>query len=135
MSTTEDLPTWSVADVHESFEARSFVDNMERTASDVARLEALFDDRGIRAVAPRPPLQRDADDCAAVVDAYNDTAQRLGTLRAYVYATVATDTRHERAQALLSELEVQGARVTPLLARFADWVEALGVDALAELHP
>lgn len=134
-TTSEDLPTWSVADVHESFEARSFVDEMERVDSDVTRLEALFDERGIRAVDARPPSQADADDCADVIDAYNGTAQRLGDLRAYVYATVATDTRHERAQALLSELEVRSARVTPLLARFADWVEALGVNALAALHP
>jgi len=134
-TTSDDLPTWSVADVHESFEARSFVDEMERVISDVARLEALFDERGIRAVDARPPSQADADDCADVIDAYNGTAQRLGNLRAYVYATVATDTRHERAQALLSELEVRSARVTPLLARFADWVEALDVNALAALHP
>lgn len=134
IQTNDDLPTWSVTDVHESFEARSFVDEMERTSSDVTRLEALFDERGIRAVDRRPPTQTDADDCADVIDAYNATALRLGNLRAYVYATVATDTRHERAQALLSELEVQGARVTPLLARFADWVESLGVDAMAALH-
>jgi oligoendopeptidase F len=134
-TTSEDLPTWSVADVHQSFEARSFVDEMERVDSDVTRLEALFDERGVRAVDTRQPSQADADDCADVIDAYNGTAQRLGNLRAYVYATVATDTRHERAQALLSELEVQSARVTPLLARFADWVEALGVNALAALHP
>ena len=36
------LPRWSVADVHESFNARSFTDAMESAGSNVARLEALF---------------------------------------------------------------------------------------------
>ena len=34
----EQLPRWSVTDVHESFEARSFLDAMDRCGADVARL-------------------------------------------------------------------------------------------------
>ena len=45
MTTTDDrpdeLPRWSVADVHESLEARSFVDAMELHQADIARLEAF----------------------------------------------------------------------------------------------
>ena len=48
-----ELPRWSVTDVHESFEARTFTDAMERVGADVSRLEALFDEHGIRAVPPR----------------------------------------------------------------------------------
>ena len=32
--TTETLPRWSVADVHESFESRSFVDALEQVGAD-----------------------------------------------------------------------------------------------------
>ncbi|MEO5974746.1 MAG: M3 family metallopeptidase, partial [Ilumatobacteraceae bacterium] len=42
-----------------------------------------------------------------------------------------TDTRHEQAQGLYSELETLDARVSPLLARFADWIASLGADELA----
>ena len=42
------LPRWSVADVHESFNSRSFTDAMERAGSNVARLEALFETHNIR---------------------------------------------------------------------------------------
>ena len=36
------LPRWSVADVHQSFDARSFTDAMEAAGAGVTRLEALF---------------------------------------------------------------------------------------------
>ena len=43
----DDLPRWSVADVHESVESRSFTDAMERVGADVDRLN----DRGQAPVA------------------------------------------------------------------------------------
>ena len=58
---TDVLPTWSVASLHESMESRSFVDAMEQVGSDVARLVALFDDLGIRAVDPRQDTAADGD--------------------------------------------------------------------------
>ena len=48
MTATENLPLWSVTDVHESLTSRSFVDSLERVKSDVGRLEALYDELGIR---------------------------------------------------------------------------------------
>jgi len=44
MPETPALPRWSVADVHESFDSRSFMDAMERLGADVGRLAALFDE-------------------------------------------------------------------------------------------
>ena len=57
MSTTEspiDLPRWSVADVHESLESRSFNDAMERLGAETTRLVSLFDEHDVRATDPRP---------------------------------------------------------------------------------
>jgi len=126
------LPRWSVTDVHESMDARSFVDAMERGTADVARLTALFDEHDIRAVEPRTPTDADIVAVEAAIDAYNAASREIDELGSYVYATVSTDTRDERAGALLSELEVSEAKLRPLLARFADWTFALGADALAD---
>ena len=131
--TTSALPRWSVADVHESFDSRSFADAMERATANVTRLEALFDERNVRAINARAPQADDAATADDVIAAFNQTVAESEILGAYVYATVSTDTRHERAQGLLSELETLDARVSPLLARLADWVASLGADALAEL--
>ena len=47
------LPRWSVADVHESFESRTFTDSMERLGASITRLEALFEEHNVRAVEHR----------------------------------------------------------------------------------
>ncbi len=130
---TDVLPTWNVSDVHESFTSRSFVDALERAGSDVSRLEALFEQHDVRDTAPRTPTADDAAAAAQVIDAFNRTSQQLQHLSAYVYSTSATDTRDEAASALMSELEAEGARVQPLLARLAAWVAALGPESLAAL--
>jgi hypothetical protein len=53
------LPRWSVADIHQSFTARSFTDAMERTGANVARLEAKFEEHNIRAGEPHKPSAHD----------------------------------------------------------------------------
>jgi oligoendopeptidase F len=127
------LPTWSVTDVHESLSSRSFVDAMERIGAQVHRLESLFDELDIRAtddVRVDPETGRRVD---RAVMAFNETVADLEVLEAYVYATVSTDSRDETAQSSLSELDVLGSRVAPLLARLADFVDVHGVDALASV--
>ena len=125
------LPRWSVTDIHESLDARSFVDAMERGAADATRLVALFDEHGIRAVEPRQPSADDIAATEAAIDGYNATQQTLTELGAFVSSIVTTDTRDDRAASLLGEIEEREAMIRPLLARFADWVHALGPEALA----
>jgi oligoendopeptidase F len=132
-TTNDELPRWSVADVHESLEARSFVDAMERLGAETTRLVALFDEHGVRAIEPRPVTEDDGRTADAVISAFNDVTRLVDELGATVYAFVSTDSRDERAQRLLSRLETDQARITPLLARLADWVHALGVDELARV--
>ncbi len=131
--TTEALPRWSVADVHESFESRSFVDALEQVGADSTRLAALFDEHDIRRCEARSVTAADGEAADAVIRAVNDTELRTDLVGAYVYATVATDSFNETAQGLLSELEVCESRQRPLLSRLAEWVSSLGVDALAEV--
>ena len=116
MTATENLPLWSVADVHESLTIRSFVDSLERVKSDVGRLESLYDELGIRAlpdgVSPTVDSETGIRLDRAIRD-FNAVVAQTEILEAYVYATVATNTRDETAQALLSEIEVSGSRITP----------------------
>ena len=129
--TTEVLPRWSVSDVHESFESRTFTDAMEQTGADSSRLTALFDEHDIRKCDPRPVTDADGRAADAVIRAFNETGLRGDVMGAYVYATVSTDSFDETAQGLASELTVFESQRQPLLARLADWVSSLGVDDLA----
>ena len=119
-----ELPRWSVADVHESMQSRSFVDAMERIGSDVARLEALFDELDIRGVAEGSIPKVDAETgrrTDSAIREFNRVVAATEILEAYVYATVSTDSRDELGQSRLSELDVIGSRLSPLLARLADF--------------
>jgi pepF/M3 family oligoendopeptidase len=127
------LPTWSVADVHESFTARSFVDEMERVRADTARLVALFDEHDIRRCAPRPVSEADGHTADDVIRALNEAGLRAEILAACVYATLTTNSFDETAQGLASEVETIDSQHRPLHARLADWVSSLGVDALASV--
>jgi pepF/M3 family oligoendopeptidase len=127
------LPRWSVADVHQSFDARSFTDAMEAAGAGVTRLEALFEEHNVRAIANRPVQPADGEAADSVISTFNNVVEAQEILGAYIYATVSTDSRNERAQGLLSEMETLDARVSPLLARLADWVSSLGTEQLAEV--
>ncbi|MEO6126264.1 MAG: M3 family oligoendopeptidase [Ilumatobacteraceae bacterium] len=125
------LPRWSVTDLHQSFTARSFLAAFEQSSADTARLEALFDEHGIRALEPRSVTIVDGATADLVISRFNDWQAQIDQLGAYVYATVSTDSRNDPAQALSSELDVIGSRGQPLLARFVEWVASLGPEALA----
>ena len=126
------LPRWSVADVHESFDSRTFKAALESFSADVSRLEAVFDESNVRKV-DRPIAPSDGKIADDVISHFNRVVDAGEVLGAYIYATVSTDSRDESAQGLLSEIEVLDARTSPLLARLAEWVKSLGVDELAAL--
>ncbi|MEY4223723.1 MAG: hypothetical protein RIS33_657, partial [Actinomycetota bacterium] len=48
MTDTQNLPSWSVTDVHESLTSRTFVASLEQLGAEVSRLEALYDELDIR---------------------------------------------------------------------------------------
>jgi oligoendopeptidase F len=129
----EVLPRWDVTDVHASLDARSFVDAMERSAADVDRLVALFDELDIRAQTPRPPVRADGDAADRAIDELNRVSAELAILRVYAYSIVSTDSRDAPAQAALGETRRIDATLRPLTARLADWIAALGVDDLAAM--
>jgi len=128
---TPRLPRWSVADVHESLDSRSFTDALEQVGADADRLVAMFDELGIRAAAPRHVTDDDGGVADRVLAELNRVTEHANHLRVYVYATVSTDSRDEHAQGLFSEVRQLDATVRPLTSRLAEWVASLGVDELA----
>ena len=127
----DELPRWSVADVYPSLDDRSFTDAMETLDADVTRLVALFDEHDIRQTEPRTPTAADGAAADEALRAYNDVSALMSELAVATLSVTATDSRDDAARALMSRVEQQGSRLTPLLARLAEWVHALGVEPLA----
>lgn len=128
---TDELPRWDVTDLHESFDARSFSDAMEHVAAGMARLEALFDEHGIRATAPRPVTDDDGRSADTVIRALNEFAAHSDVTGAYIFSTTSTNSYDERAEGLFAEFNMTDTRQRPLMARLAAWLDSLGVDGLA----
>ena len=126
------LPRWNVTDVHESLDARSFTAALELVGADVKRLSALFDELNIRSTN-RVIDSTDGDRADRAIAEFNRVSDALNLLHAYVYSIVSTDSRHEQAQAVLSELNTTESSLRPLLARLAEWVAALGADEIANV--
>lgn len=131
-----ELPRWRIDDIFASLDSREFTSAVESFRSEVHRLENAFDLDGIRAVPDGIEVTSDTETAGRLsraITAYNNTVAHSQTLEAYVYALVSTNTRNEKAQALLSEIETLESRVTPLLARLADFANAHDLEALATL--
>ena len=116
----DDLPRWSVTDLYESLDSREFRAAVEQARADVGRAMATFDRHEIRAIEPRQATEQDGLAADAAIAALNDLGALLERLGSYVYATVSTDSRDERAQSLFAEVLTIDARIKPLVARLAD---------------
>ena len=126
------LPRWDTTSLYPSLADRAVTDAQESLAAQITRLAALYDGHRVEHDEPHPPT---ADELAAfdeVLAATNEVADSFRVMRAYIHAFVSTDSYDDLAQSKASELEVLGATVDQLSARFTAWVAALGADALAD---
>ncbi len=140
-SDTSTLPRWDMTTVFPDLRSPEFEQACDAAARDIAALAELFDAHEVgrrEPAAGRGPLLDDeamARVFAEVVDRYNAVLDATGTLEAYVYAFVSTDSRDDQAQAALSELLQQKMRLAQLDTRFTAWVGSLDAEALIERSP
>src|SRR5690349_4218277 len=130
--TTPSLPHWDMTVVYPSLDAPEFARDFAAALAEIDALVALFDTHAIDK-RERAPL--DAATVAAfeaAVAALNASFERAGTLRAYIYSFVATNSRDTQAQARLSEFQQGAVRLAQLATRFTAWIGSLDVDALLE---
>ena len=130
------LPTWDLDSLFPT------VDGPEVTAAETALGEAidalgeLCDRHGVRGNGAGGGDER-ADPAAfeAVLAALNGVLDRFSRLESFAYGHVSTDSGNEAAQALLSRLTAQDARITALRTRFDAWLGHLDVDDLVDQSP
>src|SRR5262245_61544653 len=119
------LPHWDMTVVYPSLESAEFEQGFQAAIRSIDGLTALFDRHGI---ALRDPAALDEATVAAAeraIERYNAVLKELITLNAYIRSFVTTDSRDERGQARLSELQQQFVRLSQLSTRFTAWLGAL----------
>ncbi len=128
-------PRWDVSSFFPSLGSRELAAAHERLVADLGRLQALYDDHGIRAGEPRTPTEADVAAAEAVIPATNALMDRLRLVGAYLHAHVTTDARDAEAARLQSRVQADTAGLSVLTKRFAAWVATVGADALVERSP
>src|SRR5579871_1220016 len=129
------VPRWDMSSVFPSLTSREFAAAHEAFRADVARLHALYDERGVRGGVRRTPEPSDIatlEDVLAETNALLETARRV---TAYLHALVTTNAGDDDAARLRSQVLADQAPLDALTARFEAWVASLGAEALIAGSP
>ena len=129
MSTTQ-LPHWDLSDVYPSLGSREYAAAREAFGAGVVRLEALFDEHDVRAGAPLDVNDTTVDAFEKSLDGANEILNELRRVNAYISSFVTTNARDDAAQAELSGLQKDSARLGKLRTRFDAFVARFNTEEL-----
>ncbi len=134
-------PRWDMSNVYPSLESEAFVAAMAEVAQQIAALEAFFGEK-LASLNEQTPVDVLAPLVGESIQRFNELEEHAGTVRAYIYAFVTTDSRNELARRRMSEFQQLGVRLQMLATRFQAWVGGLGerleaviaADPVAQAH-
>ncbi|HVT75993.1 MAG TPA: hypothetical protein VHD87_03105, partial [Acidimicrobiales bacterium] len=119
---TQALPHWDLSDLYPSLDSREYAAAREAFGAEVIRLEALFDDKHIRGGGALPVDNETVAAFEDALDGANGVLNQLRTVNAYISSFVTTDARDDAAQAELSGLQKEAARLGKLRTRLDAYV-------------
>jgi pepF/M3 family oligoendopeptidase len=123
------VPRWDLTNVYPSLESKEFQAAMKDLVAKLDEIDKLIEKHQIRKSADGP-AQASADALEPVLTEMLEKGNALrrlyGTLNAYIYSFVSTDSYNKLARKLESELDQLGVRVRQQGTKFAGWVGTLG---------
>ena len=131
LATDDSLPRWDLTVVFSDVDSPEFAAGFAEAVAAIDDLERCFDTAGVDWAGADAVGEVDPAVVDGVLDQYNRTIVTFETLRAYLGALVAADSRDDRAQARLSELRGEAVRLAMLGTRFIAWIGGLDVEPLA----
>lgn len=129
----EQIPHWDMNNVFPGLESPELAAAVGAVHAQITALDGLIPLPGAAAGDPAAVAAQLAD----IVDRTNDLYKLAGTVRAYLYAFVTTDSRNDIAKKKLSEFEQVMVRLQQVMTRLQAWVGRLGprLDQILPLHP
>jgi pepF/M3 family oligoendopeptidase len=128
--TTATLPHWDMSVVYPGLESPQFAEGFRAMQEHIAALGKLFDEHTIGLQPPAPLTEQTLKTFEQVLGQVNAVHEEAGTIGAYIYGFVSTDSRDATALARLSELQQQQSVLSQLGTRFTAWIGSLDVEAL-----
>ncbi|MGH2354755.1 MAG: M3 family oligoendopeptidase [Chloroflexota bacterium] len=129
------LPQWDMTPVFPAIDSPDFTSAFDGLLAGIRELRDVCDHHGVRRaenVSVDPPTVAAFE---SVTNRLNDLSEQLRTVYAYLHSFVATDSRHNLAQAKLSELQTELVELQKLETRLEAWIGSLDVDALIQHSP
>jgi oligoendopeptidase F len=130
--TNDTLPHWDMTVVYPGLESAEFEQGFRAAIGSINDLTELFDRDGIALRDAIPLDQATTAAAERAIERYNAVLKELFTLNAYIRSFITTNSRDERAQARLSELQQHFVRLSQLSTRFTAWIGGLDVEGLLE---
>ena len=133
---TISAPRWDLTNVYPSLESKEFKNAMKEYKSLLDKLERFYKSKLSKASAKTKSKELGSL-LGKAVDQFNDIVELSGTINAYIYSFVSTDSRDKTAMRLLSEYEQVQVRQSNLSTQFSAWVGTLGkkLDQAIEKNP
>ncbi|MDH5507833.1 MAG: M3 family oligoendopeptidase, partial [Anaerolineae bacterium] len=121
------LPRWDMTNVYPALDSKEFKSGVEELKGQLNRLGEFMKTQKI---SPSSPAGKDPAKLAETTNRYleqmNTLLRLYGTLSAYVYSFVSTDSFNAEAKKAESELDQLGVRVKQLDTEFKGWVGTMG---------
>jgi pepF/M3 family oligoendopeptidase len=118
--------------VYPGLESAEFEQGFGAAIGSIDDLTALFDHDGIALRDAGPLDEATVETAERAIERYNAALKELFTLNAYIRSFITTNSRDERAQARLSELQQHFVRLSQLNTRFTAWIGGLDIEGLIE---
>ncbi len=145
--TAQDLPRWDVSNVYPGLESEALKEAVAELKAGLDDVDSYLSEHGIEQAGDVPEGKPAA--VAEMVSGFltrtNDLWRLHGTVKAYVYSFVATDSYDTKARRILSQLETLEVRLERQEVQFQGWIgrvaqepelfeAALVVEGAAEEH-
>ncbi|GAC1401477.1 MAG: M3 family oligoendopeptidase [Ktedonobacteraceae bacterium] len=130
MTTAQKLPHWDMSVIYPGLASPEFAQAFTSAVNDIDNLSKLFNKQNIQ---EQTSLAVDASvihTFETILTHYNNTAEEVRTLGAYISCFVTTDSRNDLAQAKMSELRQSLVLFSQLGTRFTAWIGSLDVETL-----
>jgi len=114
-------PRWELANVYPGLESEAINAAIQQVKSQIAALETLFAERVAKTDAQTPVKELGAL-AAEAINGFNQTHELAGTIRAYIFSFVSTNSHNTTARRRLSEFEQVGVRLQKVSTQFLAWM-------------
>jgi pepF/M3 family oligoendopeptidase len=121
---TTSPPRWDVSNIYPGLESPEFVAAIESLSSQAGRIENLFQEQ-VASAGSDTAVPELASLVGEVISRFNEALELAGTIRAYIYAFVSTDSRDYLARKRFSEFQQLAVRLEKAGIQFQVWVGKL----------